>query len=271
MNEAIYTSIEKRLLSLKKHNIILDNMEVNAMKIAEIGYYRISQIIKRIHEQEPKRETELSQIIEIFYGEQELRSFLDQLISFWEISLRTLMSEAYSLWYGSFGYKDEQFFSDKRLHGVLMHKIEKQLDMKTLYEVIDDRKYEKIDNLPIWVAAEMSTFHMLTLMYELLPENKQRTISSRFGLEPTIFLSWIQYLSVVRNACAHQGLLFCRSFEREVILPKGMKQDVYAAIYILDQLLRDSKMLNSKEVVQERLHFPQLTGFERYYGFPQSK
>lgn len=57
MNKAIYTSIEKRLLSLKKHNIILDNMEVNAMKIAEIGYYRISQIIKRIHEQEPKRET----------------------------------------------------------------------------------------------------------------------------------------------------------------------------------------------------------------------
>ncbi|MGL5042661.1 MAG: Abi family protein [Culicoidibacterales bacterium] len=260
-----YVTIENRLKMLAHAHLKLDDLEEHSDKLRTIGYYRVSQIIKRIHHVEPKRIVTLAQVIDIFNGEQKLRGILSELISYFEITMRSHISEAYLQWFGRNGYKDEKNFPNKQLYPILMRKITKQVDMKSLYEVIDYKKYTDIEQLPIWIAIEMSTFHMLTLFVEVLPGDKQAFLAEKFNLDRETFISWINYILVVRNACAHQGLLFSRKFERDVILAPGTSPDVFAALNMLKVLLGDTQFSEVERIFKQSGDIAELMNFMNYY------
>lgn len=263
MNEVI----KRRLLTLKHYNVTLDNIDENTEIISKIGYYRISQIVKRVHKVEPMRKMMLSELIAIFYKEQSLRKELNSMITHIELMLRTQFTERYHTWFGTFGYQQQSHFENQKLHAILMRKIAKQVDMKSIYEFIDDFRMRTFEELPIWMAAEMSTFHMLTLFFDILPLEKKQEIASYFGKDAAIFGTWLDFILVVRNACAHQGLLFSRKFERFVLLPENYHADIAGAVYVLNDLMRFTHLLSEDEVINLDKAKMLLSGFEEYYGF----
>jgi Abortive infection bacteriophage resistance protein len=243
MKQKSRSLLEQKLKKLQYQNFVIDEIDINIDLVKEMSFYRVAKIAKKIHLCEPLRIFSLTDITKIFYIEQDIRQDLTNIISYWEIHLRSILSEYYEVWYGPHGYKEKTHFFDPPIHKILLAKIAKQLDMKSQYEVIEERNIHNLADLPIWYALEVSTMHMLTLFYQILTVDKQEAIAEHFGVSSMIFSSWLSFILVVRNACAHQGLLFNRTFDRPVILPATKVANVGGAYYILNTLLAKTEFM----------------------------
>lgn len=266
MERKVYTSVDFRLQHLTKYNVRMSRDADSKYLVAKIGYYRLAQIAKRIHQRAPQRVVTIEQLIDIFQGEQQLREKLNVLISYFEIEFRSLLSEYYGQWFGAHGFIKEEHFLDQKLHQHLIYKVKKQLDNQALYEVIDDERHTKIETLPIWVALELSTFHMLTLFYAMLAEEQKKIISKHYGCDFEVFAIYLDFLLVVRNACAHQGLLFGRKFRRQVLWEGKIQGNIMTAVGVLKRLLKNSTFPNQVEFFQSCYYIEQLKGFYHYYN-----
>ena len=62
---------------------------------------------------------------------------------------------------------------------------------------------------PAWKGFELLTFRSLYSLYKNLKDTRhKRAISDHFGLNHTVFVSWIDTLVYVRNICAHHSRLW---------------------------------------------------------------
>ena len=67
------------------------------------------------------------------------------------------------------------------------------------------RKYQN-EYPPAWKSFELLTFRTLYTNYKNLASSpEQRAISDHFGLNETIFVSWMDCLVYIRNVCAHHA------------------------------------------------------------------
>ena len=67
-------------------------------------------------------------------------------------------------------------------------------------------------DLPVWVFVEYTTFgNLASLLSNGLPQATVATIANNFGFsDPSFFVSCVNLLNDVRNACAHQGRIWNR-------------------------------------------------------------
>ena len=274
MDTSIKSTIAEQIKNLEKIGVILDTCATDIDNLLRIGFFRISQIAKQIHEDDPSRQTALCDIVKIFHYEQSIRGELSEYISYLEVQLRSLITAYYVEWYGAHGYKERKNFADQAMiHGTVIGKVKKQLQMKSLYEVVDDRQIDErnIEDLPVWTAMELSTFPMLTMFIEMLPVEKQAELALYFGVDNTILLSWVDYLVVVRNACAHQGLLFNRKFNRTPINDDGREATVGTAFYILNKLLNYEPFYSIKTELRKVILLEEDAWINKYFDIRVNK
>lgn len=66
------------------------------------------------------------------------------------------------------------------------------------------------DDLPIWEVCELMTFGaMFTMAKAVMPEVRE-SVAAEFGFPSEHFLSWLQALMILRNACAHHSRVWNR-------------------------------------------------------------
>lgn len=261
IEKQIYERIKNRQLP----NLSLTDLDKNISVITQIGFDRFMQFVTKIDEQEPDRIVTIYDIFTAFTIEQNIRAFLTTEISDAELLLRSVIGEYYLLWYGAHGYKKSDLFPDAETHDYLMYKVKKQLKMQPQYEVTALNLTDDIYELPIWAAMEIATFQMLTIFFKILPVDQQNEIATQFGLDATTFFSWLEFILVVRNACAHQGLLFGRHFNRKTILPKPYSRSVYAANYVLAHLL-STNFAEQEENISQFFSDSEDKWMMKYYG-----
>ena len=262
IEEQIAHRLLKEIPTLTKQEI-----EPYTPLITKVGYHRIVEIVTLIRQQEQPRVCSIQEIMRIIEIEQEIRVFLTAKISDFELALRSIISEGYFLWYGADGYQTESNFSDNDTHAYLMYKIKKQFKMQPEYEVNVLHISDDVADLTIWEATEISTFQMLTIFYKLLTTNQKEVIAEYFHTSAKIFETWIEFILVVRNACAHQGILLCREFRRNAILPHAYKRTVYAANYVLATVLGEDFSNN----ITQFFHSNTEKWMMSYYGIPYQK
>lgn len=74
--------------------------------------------------------------------------------------------------------------------------------------------------MPIWVAAELWDFGMLSRLYEGLQKRDRDAIAARFApLEGHVLVNWLRMLNFVRNTSAHHSRLWNRTLPDPVRLP----------------------------------------------------
>lgn len=109
------------------------------------------------------------------------------------------------------------------------------------------RKYD--DNLPIWVALEMTSFGFLSKFYRNLNEDLINHLAKIYFNVPYLYLdSWLQTLSNVRIVCAFYGQLYNKKLPFNPLL---FREDIktidnlfiFAAIYITQRLLTETDLL----------------------------
>lgn len=73
-----------------------------------------------------------------------------------------------------------------------------------------DKYGDHHDDLPIWAVCELMTFgSMFTMAKTVVPEVREQ-VAAEFGFPSEHFLSWLQALMILRNACAHHSRVWNR-------------------------------------------------------------
>lgn len=134
-------------------------------------------------------------------------SVIDQI----EIALRAQIISQYVFIYGSSWHLNQNLFKDKNYNAFKQSWDDDILRSKERFIL----KYKSHKDFPAilscWMCVEVLSFGSLSKLYSNLEDDKfecKINIAKFFGLSPTIFESWLNHISVVRNICAHHGKLW---------------------------------------------------------------
>ena len=221
----IATSFNEQIALLEKRGMTID-MEPNKVKeiLLDIGYYRLGFywhpfVIEDKHNL--AKDTKFSDAICLYYLDVDLRNILSKCINRIEISFRTQV-----IYYVSNKYRDSPtwFIDGNVLNSNFINDIDKYYssDFKKSNKPIKKhhQKYLNDKYAPAWKTLEFFTFGVVLKIFKNLHDNdiKER-ISNIYGVKNmNKFISLIETLVLLRNTCAHGGVLF------DLKVPKGISK-----------------------------------------------
>lgn len=207
---------------------------------ANVSYYRISGYCLAFERLGQRHSFVLGTTFENIRGAYEfdfgLRDLVNEALEMIEIDLRTTVAHHFGQKHGAFGHTNsDNFFNPPKQYSgrtrsrFLHHEWLEGLRSEVCYSkepfVVHFRnayiETSRNHDLPIWALAEIMSFGDVSKMIAGMLAEDQRVISSRYGIQPHILVSWIHHLYVARNVCAHHGRLWDRFWTVQPELPAG--------------------------------------------------
>lgn len=217
---------------LKKRGLTVPNENKAAKVLESISYNRLSAywypLLQEPKDDEIFKENSSFETAFHFYQfDSELRSLTFHAIEQIEVALRTQVIYHMSHKYGTgFWYERPEAFSSYPYYVSLLSKICKGV-AETKQDFIKkyDRKYEQYLP-PAWKSFEIITFRTLYSIYKNLKEAQDKiSISKKFGVHHSVFISWMDSLVYIRNICAHHTRLWNITLTISPVWPKSLKFD----------------------------------------------
>lgn len=221
-NPLTFEDQAERLLG---RGLIADRDEL-ITRLAAVNYYRLTGYLYPFRRPDDSYQpgTTLEIVWRRYVFDRRLRVLILDAIERIEVAVRTKL--IYHLSHhvpadstdaaGAFGYLDHRFFPGFKTASDFL-KWRSKLAMET-----DRAKSEKFvqhfrtkygaehPELPSWMVAELMSFGaMFTMAKNVVPE-VQKKVADGYGFPVDQFISWLQALMVLRNACAHHDRIWNR-------------------------------------------------------------
>lgn len=151
-------------------------------------------------------------IFRLYCFDRELRKLISGELEKIEISIRAKMIYVLSHFYGPYWFENNSLFKNARIKNDSIErlKVEKIRSDEVFIKDFNSRYTNPLP--PSWIILEISSFGNLSSFYfNLKPMKGKRTIANHFGLEESVFESWLHTLVYVRNLCAHHARLWNRT------------------------------------------------------------
>lgn len=195
--------------------MILDLDDAKTKEILlDIGYYRLGfywHPLERDNDHNFKNNTKFSDAVCLYYLDVDLRNILLKYINRIEINFRTKV-----VYYVSNKYKTSPvWFIDKH---VINQSFIDNIDLYYTPDFIKNNKPLKLHHqryindkyAPAWKTLEFFTFGSILKIYKSLNHTEiQERIANTFGiLNLSKFINIMETIVLVRNSCAHSGVIF---------------------------------------------------------------
>ena len=150
-------------------------------------------------------------------------------------------------------------------------------------------KYGTLDNLPIWVSAEVWDFGCTQHLYAGLHPILARKISSFYHIDDAqVLISWMKSFNFVRNICAHHRRMWNRRIVNQPRLIKAedsellshlwtedgqpINNNIYSVLCILQYLMRHISPRSQWyfKVIELMANFNQYEKHREAMGFPEN-
>ena len=216
--------------------------------LSHISYYRLSAYWYPFREHPSDRfhaGTSFEQILAVYEFDRELRLLVLDAIERAEVMLRTTLT--YEVTHAAthgFAHQDPRNFTDSSRH------------QRWYSNLLDDTrraserflehfrtKYDGFPEIPLWMASEVMSFGMLSMMLKMLTHPLQNRVAATLGVHREVAVSWCHSVAHVRNICAHHGRLWNRELGISPKLPRHQPEwrlpsngRVYAVLCILRRL-----------------------------------
>lgn len=230
-------SISQQIAQLESRGLIINDKTLAENALRNLNYYRLSGYWMYFeNSRNPhhfKSGTKFEDILDLYNFDKELRSYVFEGISRFEVSLRTQISYQIGMKYGSHSYLDPSYAKDFSVWLENMKKI--QIEAGRSKEIFIKHYKDKYEESfpPIWVVSEIFSFGTLSCWYKNLkelpslndncPGNAKDSIATFYNIPSVILESWIHSLSVLRNHCAHQSRLILKQISIQPMKPKSNK------------------------------------------------
>ena len=225
-------TLEEQLSRLRNRGMEFHDKQLAKDYLSCVSYFRLKYFwIDMIDEvsDDFKEDVCFEDIIERYEFDKSLRQILFDAIETLEVGLRTRIISTLSLSTGTgLWYLDNSLFENKDYHEDfvldLKYEFGRSTDPFARDFIRDNNNWDEEsldgDNPDAWMIFETATFGTLSKMYKNLKAQSplQSTIANEFGLYSSKDLSsWLEAISVLRNAVAHHSRLWYRIFAKKPV------------------------------------------------------
>ncbi len=222
------TTIDEQIAKLKQRGMQIDIGDKKADEVlSDIGYFRLGfycfpfektypQTWNRNHQY--RKDAKLSNVIDLYYLDAELRNILSKYINRIEINFRTNIVYRVSNKY----IDNNIWFVDPRvMQQEFIAKFDEKLytdNFKKHNPVIKNHhiRYPNNNYAPAWKTLEYFTFGSMQMIYKKLQdESLKKEIAHQYNIRNIeVMERYIDSIIEIRNICAHGGVLFDHKLSR---------------------------------------------------------
>lgn len=248
------TTIEEQIGILQDRGMLITDIEQAKRFLLYCSYYRfcgyalhfeeLTASGDRTHRYKP--DTTFSAVELIYHFDAALRRIIFHYTSLIEIDFRSTISNE-SAWYynDAHWFLENRYFQDAERHShfIELCKIEVSRS-RELFIASYKSKYDTPSLPPIWMLTELMPFAVWSKVYQNLSDkNLRKFIANRHKIPEWYLISWLQSLTVLRNACAHHVRIWNRNFNLAPRLSPGISKKVKASnnrkIYVIFLIIYD--------------------------------
>lgn len=214
--------------------MIIDDEKHAAAFLAYCSYYRFCGYALHFEELSPAGErthryksgTSFAAVEKIYHFDSALRRLIFHDTSLIEIDFRGTLGNESSLYYdNAHWFLDKNNFCRMDDHAKFLELCHKEVEhSKEIFITSYRNNYEEPVLPPIWMLTELMPFSVWSKLYHNLADRKLgKNIALKHGVNEKYLRSWLQALTVLRNACAHHVRIWNRNFTQAPKLSPRMK------------------------------------------------
>jgi len=216
------TNTKIQIETLKKRGLILDYEEAKIKEfLLDIGYYRLGFYWHHFQIDEDhnfSKGSKLSDVIDLYYLDVDLRNILLKYLNRIEINFRTKV-----IYYVSNKFKSSPaWYADKNIvNNSFIQSFPGKMSFLNRVYTLDfiknnsalkkhHEKYPNVEYAPSWKALEFFTFGVLLNLYKnILNEDIKKRVSESLGiLNTNKFENLMTTVVLIRNICSHGDVLY---------------------------------------------------------------
>lgn len=217
-------SYEQQLQLLESRGLGVPDRPFAIHCLRHLNYYRLSPYRFPLTESgNPDRfrtGITFAQLWALYDFDQTLRRHVLDAAKRVEVSVRSHWAYVMGLKYGPFCYEDSAIFEKADEHLRCLAKVYTDLASSKEDFVKHFRDKYGLTRPPVWAVCEVLSFGQMSRLFQNLKTPLDRkAIAAPFGIDEKIFVSFLNYLTVVRNTAAHHARLWDRRFSVKFVLP----------------------------------------------------
>lgn len=250
------TTIDEQIIILRSRGIVISDEEKAKENLLDIGYFRLGFYCFPFEKEYPlkdnrthtyKEGTIFEDIVKLYYFDSDFRNLLMKYINRIEINFRT-----YLTYFVSNKYKDSPtWFADPAIMNsqyANMFETKVYDDTFRATPIIKRHHQHHINDkfAPAWKTVEFMTFGSILKLYSnLKSEIIKSQIAKHYGIKSVnVFQNYMETIKVIRNTCAHGGVLFDISLPLSIkngpagILDSKQKNNLRGAMFVISYILK---------------------------------
>lgn len=218
--------------------------------------------------------TTFEELYSLFLFDRTFRNILFKNILIVENNIKSIISYQLSLKYG---YREKDYLVPKnftankekaRQVADILKKMKRQINLNATQHSATSHYVNNYGYIPLWVLVKVLSFGIVGELYSILKKEDQLGIADIYQLDADTLLNYLTMLSNYRNLCAHEDILYSNKTQRYINDNKYHKllnipimddeyiygkNDVFALIIILKQMLSDDEFSNLMEEIKHNL------------------
>lgn len=223
------TSIPDQIALLRNRGMIVDDEQRAQHYLQFISYYRLRAYwlpfevpAENDGDHAFGLGTSFEDVLTLYIFDRELRLLVLDAIERVEVALRAQWAHHMAMTYGPHGYLEQGNYAHIGRHADAVAELKKEFARsRDTFATHYRDKYTSPRLPPVWMAAEVMSFGLLSKFYsDLKLRSDRNAIASRFALDEKVVTSFAHHISHVRNICAHHGRLWNKRFTVKMTVPK---------------------------------------------------
>ena len=214
------------------------------------------------------------ELYSMFLFDRTLRNILFKNILIIENNIKSIISYQLSIKYG---YREKDYLVPKNFTANkektkqvadILRKMKRQINLNATQHSATSHYVTNYGYIPLWVLVKVLSFGIVGELYSILKKEDQLGIAEIYNMDVDTLLNYLPILSNYRNLCAHEDILFSNKTQRQISDNKYHKllhipimddeyiygkNDVFALIIILKQMLSKGEFSNLMEEIRHNL------------------
>jgi abortive infection bacteriophage resistance protein len=219
-----WLSYSDQVQLLQQRGLVVSDLRKAEQFLSHLNYYRFSGYCLAFESQRHTfvAGTRFEQIVDAYQFDLSLRDLVTEALEIIEVDLRAAIAYYFGQRYGAFGHTAATNFYAGFGHTDWLLRLQEEANRSSeLFVTHFQHAYVEFPDLPVWMVTEVMSFGGLSKMFMGMSRPDQKSISSRYGLQPSILQSWMHHFVYVRNLCAHHSRLWDRVWAIKPTLPHG--------------------------------------------------
>lgn len=181
---------------LQQRGLVVSDLRKAEQFLSHLNYYRFSGYCLAFESQRHTfaAGTTFEQIVDAYQLDLGLRDLVTEALEIIEVDLRAAIAYFFGQRYGAFGHTIATNFFGGFGHADWLLRLQEEANRSSeLFVTHFQQTYSEFPDLPVWMVTDVMSFGGLSKMFMEMSRTDQKSISSRYGLQPGILQSWMHH------------------------------------------------------------------------------